>query len=638
MKKSIFISCIIAWSAAACAQNTMTPELLWKLGRVSGLGISKDGKYVVYSVSTPDAATNKSSRKSYMVPLNGGEAIAVSNTDSLLVNEKISPDGKYMISNEAIKVKNVTGKDYYPDLQKSNVYIFDNLDYRHWDTYEDGKFDHVMLTPLDNGKPGTPKDLMPGEPYDCPQKPFGGDEDYVWNPNSKEVVYCTKKLYGTAYAISTNTDLYAYNIETGATKNLTEGMPGYDINPQFNNKGELAWLSMKRAGYEADKQDIIVSNGITKMNLTAQRDDIHVEGYKWSDDGKHLFFWAPIDGTLQLFEVSYPGLTKMMPVIRQITKGDFDVTGVIGQSGNTLVVSRTDMNHAAELFTVDINSGAMTQITHVNDATYAGLQMSKTERRFIKTTDGKNMLVWVIYPPNFDASKKYPTLLYCQGGPQSALTQFYSFRWNFQLMAANGYIIVAPNRRGMPGHGTKWNEEISKDWGGQVMKDYLSAIDGVSKESYVDKKRLGCVGASYGGYSVFYLAGIHNNRFKSFIAHDGVFDFRSMYGTTDEMWFENWDKGGPYWDKNNAAAQKSYTKFNPSDLVAKWNTPILIYQGGKDYRVPIEQGQQAFQAAQLRGIKSKFILLPDQNHWVLTAQDALVWQHEFFKWLEETLK
>jgi dipeptidyl aminopeptidase/acylaminoacyl peptidase len=632
MKKLLFI--LFTLSSTCCfAQNKMTPELLWQLGRVSGLGISKDGKYVVYSVATPNADENKTSRKKYIVPIGGGEAVAITNADSLLTNEKISADGKYIISNAEVKVKNISGADNYPELKKSNVYIFDNLNYRHWDTYEDGKFDHVMLAPMVNGKAGEAKDLMAGEPYDCPQKPFGGDEDYVWNPNGKELVYCTKKEYGTAYAISTNTDLFSYNVETGKTKNLTEGMLGYDINPSFNKKGDMAWLSMKRAGYEADKQDIFVSISNNKINLTAQRDDIHVEGYKWSDDGDKLFFWAPIDGTLQLFEVATN--TKK---IRQITKGDFDVNGIVGQSGNSLIVSKADMNHAAELFSVDITSGNMSQLTHVNDNTYATLSMSKTERRFIKTTDGKDMLVWVIYPPNFDATKKYPTLLYCQGGPQSPLTQYYSFRWNFQLIAANGYIVVAPNRRGMPGHGTKWNEQISKDWGGQVMNDYLSAIDGVSKEKFVDKNRLGCVGASYGGYSVFYLAGIHNNRFKTFISHDGVFDLRSMYGTTDEMWFENWDKGGAYWDKNNAAAQKSYTKFNPSDLVAKWNTPILIYQGAKDYRVAIEQGQQAFQAAQLRGIKSKFILLPDQNHWVLTAQDALVWQHEFYKWLGETLK
>jgi dipeptidyl aminopeptidase/acylaminoacyl peptidase len=263
--------------------------------------------------------------------------------------------------------------------------------------------------------------------------------------------------------------------------------------------------------------------------------------------------------------------------------------------------------------------------------------MCKTERRFVNTTDGKKMLVWVIYPPNFDPAKKYPTLLYCQGGPQSPLTQFYSFRWNFQLMASQGYIVVAPNRRGMPGHGTKWNEQISKDWGGQVMKDYLSAIDDVSKEKYVDKNRLGCVGASYGGYSAFMLAGIHNNRFKTFIAHDGVFDLKSWYGTTEELWFANWDLGGAPWDKKNVAAQKSYSQFSPSNFVDKWNAPILIIQGGKDYRVPIEQGLQAFQAAQLRGIKSKLLYLPDENHWVLSAQNALVWQHEFYKWLEETM-
>jgi len=637
MKRIALFSTLLL-SFSAIAQNKMTPELLWKLGRVSGLGISKDGKYILYAVGTPNAAENKTSRKTYAIPVTGGNPIPVSNADSMLVNEKISPDGKYMISSEDVKVKKLTGKENYADLQKSNVFIFDNLNYRHWDTYEDGNFGHVMLTPLQNGAKGTPVDLMPGEPYDCPQKPSGGDEDFVWNPNGKEVVYCTKKKYGTAYAISTNTDLFAYNVETGKTRNLTEGMMGYDINPSFNSKGEMAWLSMKREGYEADKQDLIVSNGFTKANLTASRDDIHVEGYRWSEDGRNLFFYAPINGTLQLFSVNYPGLTKMAAVVRQITRGDFDVNGIVGQSGNTLIVSRTDMNHTSEIYSVDISTGNMAQLTHVNDETYASLSMSKTERRFVKTTDGKDMLVWVIYPPDFDPAKKYPTLLYCQGGPQSALTQFYSMRWNFQLMAANGYIVVAPNRRGMPGHGTKWNEDISKDHGGQAMRDYLSAIDAVSKEKFVDKNRLGCVGASYGGYSVFMLAGMHNKRFKTFISHDGIFDFKSMYGTTEEMWFVNWDYGGAYWDKKNVAAQKSYAQFSPSNFVDKWNTPILIYQGGKDYRVPIEQGQQAFQAAQLRGIKSKFILLPDQNHWVLTAQDALVWQHEFYKWLDETLK
>ena len=617
-------------------QNRLTPEMLWQLGRVNGLGISKDGHYIVYSVGIPNAAENKTSRKSYIIPIDGGQPITISKPDSLLANKNVSPDGKYMLTNKEVKIKKTTGSDFYPALAKSNVYIFDNLMYRHWDTWEDGKFDHVFVTTLD--KSAEEKDIMPDVPYDCPQKPFGGDEDYVWNPDSKHIVYVTKQKYGIDYAVSTNTDIFSYEIETGSTKNLTEGMKGYDLNPQYNKKNELAWMSMNRDGYEADKQDLFVSTGNAKINLTGRRDDIHVKGFIWSSDNNSIFFWAPINGTLQLFSVNNPGNTKTLSVIRQITTGDFDITGIIGQSGNQLIVTRTDMNHAAEIYSVDISSGNMKQLTHVNDATYASIGSCKTERRFVKTTDGKQMLVWVIYPPDFDAKKKYPTLLYCQGGPQSPLTQNYSFRWNFQLMASQGYIVVAPNRRGMPGHGTKWNEQISKDHGGQAMKDYLSAIDAMSKEPFVDRARLGCVGASYGGYSVFMLAGIHNNRFKTFISHDGIFDMRSMYGTTEEMWFVNWDWGGNYWDKKNAAAQKSYTLFNPINYVDKWNTPILIVQGGKDYRVPIEQGQQAFQAAQLKGIKSRFLYLPDENHWVLSAQNALVWQYEFYKWLDETLK
>ena len=615
----------------------MTPELLWKLGRVTGTGISKDGKHIVYSVNTPDWETNKSNRKYYIMPINGGTPAEISKPDSLLANKNISPDGKYMLSNKEVKIKKIGGQDYYPELTKSNAYIFDNLNNRHWDTWEDGSFDHVFVTPV--GKTAEEKDIMPDEPYDCPQKPFGGDEDYIWRPDGKAVVYVTKKKYGKDYAVSTNTDLYQYDLVSGTTKNLTEGRMGYDLNPSYSKHGTLAWMSMRRDGYESDKQDLVAFTGMgnSVVNLTGHRDDIHVEGFKWSDDGKNIFFLAPINGTMLLFEVDYPGATMKLPVVKQLTKGDFDITGIVGQTGNKLIVSRTDMNHAAELYSVDITDGNMNQLTHVNDDTYNSIGMCKTERKWVTTTDGKKMLVWVIYPPDFDPTKKYPTLLYCQGGPQVPLTQSYSFRWNFQLMASQGYIVVAPNRRGMPGHGTKWNEQISKDHGGQVMKDYLSAIDAVSKEKYVDKNRLGCVGASYGGYSAFMLAGIHNNRFKSFIAHDGIFDMRSMYGTTEEMWFVNYDWGGPYWDKKNAAAQKSYNQFNPINYVDKWNTPILVIQGGKDYRVPVEQGLQAFQAAQLRGIKSKLLYFPEENHWVLSAQNALVWQHEFYKWLEETM-
>lgn len=606
----------------------MSPELLWKLGRVAGLGVSKDGKYLVYAVSTPDWEVNKSKRKTYIVPVAGGTATEIRNADSLLADKNLSPDGKNRLSNKEVKVKKITGVDNYPELTKSNAYIFDNLNQRHWDTWEDGNFDHVFVND---------KDIMPNEPYDCPQKPFGGDEDYIWTPDSKSVIYVTKKKYGKEYAVSTNTDLYQYDLATGQTKNITEGRMGYDVAPAYSSTGTLAWMSMRRDGYESDKQDIVAFTGMGVVNLTKHRDDIHAEGFRWSDDGRFIHFFAPINGTLQLFEVDYVGATMKLPDIRQITKGDFDINGIVGQSGNNLIVSRTDMNHAAELYSVDITTGAMKQLTYVNDATYKNIGMCKTERRWVPTTDGKKMLVWVIYPPDFDPSKKYPTLLYCQGGPQVPLTQTYSYRWNFQLMASQGYIVVAPNRRGMPGHGTKWNEQVSKDHGGQVMKDYLSAIDAVSKEKFVDKARLGCVGASYGGYSAYMLAGMHNKRFKSFIAHDGIFDMRAMYGTTEELFFVDWDWGGPYWDKKNAAAQKTYEKFNPINFVDKWNTPILIIQGGKDYRVPIEQGMGAFQAAQLRGIKSKMIYLPDENHWVLSAQNALVWQREFFKWLDETL-
>lgn len=636
MFKRFITAQLLLISISTFPQNIMTPELLWKLGRVSGLGVSKDGNYIIYSVSTPSLEENKSNRRSYMVPVAGGSVIEISNPDSLLKNKNISPDGKYIISNREVKVKNILGTDYYPELTKSNVYIFDNLNDRHWDKWEEGKFDHVFLAKLENGKPAEEKDIMPDEPYDCPQKPFGDEKDYIWNPDGKHIIYVTKKKYGTDYAVSTNTDLYSYTIETGKTENITLGMMGYDINPAFSKNGTLAWLSMKRDGYEADKQDIVVFTSSGVVNLTKHRDDIHVEGFLWAEDGRRIFFWAPINGTLQLFQVEYSDFYKKNPEIKQLTRGDFDVTGIVGQSANTLIVSRNDINHATELYNVDITSGNMQQLTHVNDAVYNSIGMCKTERRWVTTTDEKKMLVWVIYPPGFDATKKYPTLLYCQGGPQAPLTQFYSFRWNLQLMASQGYIVVAPCRRGMPGFGTKWNEAISKDWGGQVMKDYLSAIDDVSKENFVDLNRRGCVGASFGGYSVFQLAGMHNGRFKTFISHDGVFDFRSMYGTTEEMWFENWEKGGPYWDKKNAVAQRSFSQ-SPSNSVDKWNTPIMIIQGGKDYRVPIEQGLQAFQAAQLRGIKSKLLYLPDENHWVLSAQNALVWQREFYKWLDETM-
>ncbi len=622
------------------AQNkkTLSPDLLWKIGRVSADGITKDKKQVIYTVSYPQMSENKFQKTTYAVTANGGEATAIKNSEELLPNTSISNDGKYVLSSQKVLINQVKGSDKYADLPLSNAYVITSLNYRHWDKWEEGKFNHVFFAANNPEGIKKPKDIMPGKPFDCPTKPFGSDDDYIWNPDSKHIVYVTKTKEGTAYTISTNTDLFEYDITTGTTKNLTENNKGYDLSPAYSVDGKLGWLQMKRDGYEADKQDIAVLYNGAYYNLTEKRDDIHVESFKWSDDGKAIYFNAPVNGTLQLFKIDHFVATKTTysGTISQLTSGDFDVAGIVGELDGKLVVTRDDMNHAPELYTVELSSGKMTQLTHVNDTFYGGLTLCKTERKFVETTDKKKMLEWIIYPPNFDPAKKYPTLLYCQGGPQSALTQFYSFRWNFQLMASQGYIVVAPNRRGMPGYGTKWNEEISKDWGGQVMNDYLSAIDDATNLPYVNKDRLGCIGASFGGFSVFALEGLHNGRFKTFIAHDGVFDFRSMFGTTDEMWFEYWEKGGAYWEKDNAVAQKSFAQ-SPSNFVDKWNTPIMIIQGGKDYRVPIEQGQQAFQAAQLKGIKSKFLYLPDENHWVLAPQNALVWQREFYEWLKETL-
>jgi dipeptidyl aminopeptidase/acylaminoacyl peptidase len=635
MQKVLFTFLFIGMVFGLTAQNVMTPEQLVQLNKVSGKGITKDGNSVIYSVSNYNLATDSKSTTVFKVPISGGESTVITEYASLLKDPSISPNGNYNLFSKDVQLMNVTGKDFYSDLANTNVKIYDALNYRHWDTWEDGAYSHVFYQAT-NENDTKHIDIMENEPFDCPQKPFGGSEDYIWSPDSKSILYVTKKLSGTKYAISTNTDIYEYNLETKTTKNLTSDNKGYDTQPAFSSKGDLAWLQMKRDGYEADKNDIIVKLNNKFINLTENWDGT-VNSFLWSEKADKIYFIAPIAGTVQLFEIDLPTSTKKISAPKQITEGQFDVSGMVGQSKNTMVVSRRDMNHASELYTVNLATGELKQLTHANDAIYNSLDLGKVEKRMVKTTDGKDMLTWVIYPPNFDPSKKYPTLLYCQGGPQGALSQFYSFRWNFQIMAANGYIIVAPNRRGMPGHGVEWNEQISKDYGGQNMEDYLAAIDDVAKESYVDKDRLGCVGASYGGYSVFYLAGIHEGRFKSFISHDGLFNLQSMYGTTEELFFVNWDLGGPYWDKNNEAAQQSFSKFNPVNFVSKWDTPILIIQGEKDFRVPIGQGLEAFQAAQLQGIKSRLLVFPDENHWVLNSQNSIVWQREFFKWLKETL-
>ncbi|MRG46680.1 prolyl oligopeptidase family serine peptidase [Chitinophaga sp. SYP-B3965] len=669
MHKSLLLAGIL-FIQNSMAQQKMSPELLWQLGRVSGETVTADGT-VLYGVSRYNLADNKSERNLYAIPLSGGTAkqlttspgaesgtqvlpngrilysykgqlwemdkdggnpVQKTNVEGGMQNIRLSPKGTHLLFSNEVKLEKVSGEDFHKDLPKSNVQIYTSLNYRHWDTWEDGKYNHVFYATYDaqSGKVGESIDIMKGELFDCPQMPFGGGEDFIWDPTGTQIIYVSKKKHGKDYAVSTNTDIYRYTIASGQTENLSEGMNGYDVQPVFSPDGsKLLWLSMARDGFEADKNDIIRYDLATKTRINLTKDwDGTVSAARFSNDGKKIQFIAVIKGTEQLFETS-----EQKADIHQITKGQFDVNGFVGQSGNTLVVTRTDMNHAAELYTIDLKSGALKQLSTVNNDVYNTLPQSKVTERWTKTTDGKDLLSWIIYPPDFDPAKKYPTLLYCQGGPQAAVSQFYSYRWNFQLIASQGYIVVAPNRRGMPGHGVKWNEDISKDWGGQAIRDYLSAIDDMSKEPYVDKSRLGAVGASYGGYSVYMLAGVHKDRFKTFIAHDGLFDLRSWYGTTEELWFANWDIGA-YWDPANA---KSYSEFNPSNLVNNWNRPIMIVQGGIDFRVGIEQGLQAYQAAQLKGLKSKLVYFPEENHWVLSAQNAIVWQREFFNWLKETL-
>ena len=670
--KHTLLPLLLLIGASAMAQDRMTPELLWSLHRVSGDGVSRDGKYAYYSSKVTDWKTEKSVVHNYRINLADNtkkewtteagktnlqryDKAWYANYDNLLYestdsgsswkeiytglqdaeNVWVSPNGKYVAFSKEVLVKPMLGSDIYSDLPNTTAKVYTDLNYRHWDTWEDGKFSHIFVVSLADGS--VVKDIMQDEAYDCPQKPFGGAEDLAWSPDSKGLVYVCKKKFGKDYAQSTNTDLYYYDVTTGKTDNWTEGMVGYDNNPVFSKDGKnIAWMSMVRDGYEADKNDIVVMNveSKKKMNITAKWDGT-VESFMWSNSGERIYFVAPFEGTQQLFDVAIPYSSSAGTLVNIITKGKWDVNGILGQSGSDIIVTRCDMNHANEIYKVKTKYGDMIQLSHENDDIYQKVLMSETKLRSITTTDGATLHAWVIYPPDFDPAKKYPTLLYCQGGPQSALSQFYSVRWNFQLMAAQGYIVVAPNRRGMPGWGVKWNEEISKDWGGLPMQDYLAAIDDVSKEPYVDKSRLGCVGASYGGYSVYMLAGIHNNRFKTFIAHDGLFDLKSWYGTTEELWFANWDIGGPYWK---SPVPTSYDKFNPSNYVNKWNTPIMIVQGGQDFRVPIEQGLEAFQAARLHNIKAKLLYLPNENHWVLHPQNGIAWQREFFKWLDETLK
>ena len=649
------------------AQQVMTPEILWTLNKFSVTAVEPSHAGIIYSVGKIDLNTEKTNRQNFYLNFeknqilkmdllgkksifqwdkNGvyateGDKIYISKDNGLswaefytigdADNIVISPDGKKVAFSKAVQVENLLGKDKYADLPKTTAQIYTDLNHRHWDAWNEGKYNHVFVASISDDV-SKAKDLLDGQKFDTPQKPSGGSEDFIWSPDSSQLLYVCKKKSGKEYATSTNTDIYTFDLASGKTENITEGMMGYDVNPKFSPDGKsLLWQSMARDGYEADKNDVVVMDWVSKKktNLTKNWDESVVGDVAWSNDSKMIYFTTAKRGTKQFFALN-PKDAK----VNQISDGAFDVNEIVAFQNDFAFVTRTDINHNADLFKLNLKDGTMLQITQVNKENYANLTPSKSELKMVKTSDGKEMGVWFHYPPNFDPNKKYPTLLYCQGGPQSALTQYFSTRWNFALMAANGYIVVAPNRRGMPGWGTKWNEDISKDWGGQPMRDYIAAADFAKTLPFVDGSRMGAVGASYGGYSVFMLAGIHENRFKTFIAHDGLFDMKSWYGTTEELWFANWDLGGNYWQN---PQPKAYTDYNPSNFVEKWNTPIMVIQGGIDFRVPYEQGQEAFQAAKLKGLKTKFLYFPNENHWVLHPQNGLVWQREFFEWLKETL-
>jgi dipeptidyl aminopeptidase/acylaminoacyl peptidase len=655
--------------------DLMTPEVLWSFGRIGEVVVSPDKKTIAFTATYYDIAENKGNAEIYTMGIDGKDQKKITESTKSEFNLQWRPDSKkigflypaengvqfwemdpdgsnrtqiskidggvtgfiyspdqkkVLYTRELGLVKKVA--DIYPDLPKANARIDSDLMYRHWDSYTES-FSHIFIADYDGLKLSNDLDIMKDEKFDVPNKPFAGMEQIEWAADSKSLVYSCVKKSGKEYAVSTNSDIYQYNLDTKKTVNLTEGMLGYDNSPRISPDGKkMAWESMGRDGYESDKQRLFVMDLEKNTKTDFSKDfDQNSNGLVWSDDSKSLYFVSDWHATDEIYKLDLEG-----GKITKLTKGVHNYLSVI-PAGDKLIATRQSMSKPTEIYLVNIADGKDTEISFVNKWLLDQIKTGEIKERWIKTTDNKQMQAWVIYPPDFNPLKKYPTLLFCEGGPQSTVSQFWSYRWNMQIMAANGYIIIAPNRRGLPGFGQEWLEQISGDYGGQNMKDYLSAIDDITKEPYVNKDKLGAVGASYGGYSVYYLAGIHNKRFKAFISHDGMFNLESQYLETEEMWFVNWDLGGPFWDKNNKIAQKSY-EFSPHKLVQYWNTPIMVVHGGLDYRISYTQGMQAFNAAVLRGIPAKFLYFPEENHWVLKPQDGILWQREFFSWLNKWLK
>lgn len=655
------------------ANGQLTPEVLWKMGRLGTISLSPDRSQVLYTVTHVNVREGKSGTRIYLQGVADNNArllvegansptwIADGTKVAFLKNVNgvpqlfeisleagavahqltlfkegiesywVSPNDTQLLYAQKVQVEKTT-KDLYPDYPDANVRIIDSLMYRHWDYWTDGQYSHLFLTDFSHEKIEEGRDLMPNEPYDAPMAPYFGSEDVVWSPNSDVIYYACKKQTGVAYATGTNSDIYRYSIADGTTTNLTSSNLGYDRLPVPSPDGAfLLWQRMRTPGYESDKMELMSMNLETgEQKLLTENWDQNADSYQWSTDGKTIYIISGIKGTVQLFE-----LEPESGVIRQLTDGQWNVTWAGYTANNEWLIATTQLNKGAELYTY--RNGECVPFTHINQDIYASIKFSKVEGRWMRTTDGGNMLTWIIYPPDFDSTKRYPTILYCQGGPQSTVSQFFSYRWNLQLMASMGYVVVAPNRHGVPSFGQKWNAQISGDYSGQNIRDYLTAIDEVAKEPWCDKDNLGAVGASYGGYSVYYLAGVHNNRFKAFVAHNGMFNFESFYNSTEETFFPNHDFGGPYWDRSNPVAQRSYAN-SPHRLVKNWNTPILIIVGERDFRIPYTEGLQAFNAAQLLGVPARLCVYPDETHFVSKPQNAMIWQYEFFGWLDRWLK
>lgn len=671
---------IIEKPSVTVVDGKMTPEILEALGRVSEPVVSPDGKKVAFTLTYEDIQENKGNSEIYVMDidgknmtrltrtagsesniawLEGGAKIAyigkntkgdnrqifVMNADGT-GNQMISdveggvdcflfaPDGKRVVYASQIKAYEYNShlKDGLP---KTTGRIVNDLMYKHWDEWVT-TIPHPFVAEFDGTKLGEARDIMANQPYESPVKPFGGAESFAWTKDSKKVVYTSRKNTGKAYAFSTDSNLYLYDIEADKTENLTENTgDGYDTDPVVSPDGKyLAWLSMKTPKYESDQKRVMVLDLATRSmrNLTGEAGwDYSGEQLAWTPDSKSLYVVAAYQGTQPVFKVD---LAK--PAFKQVAVGLWDYVSVSALPKGKFLSMRHNMLRPNEICITDAK-GKTTDITDINGELLSQIKPAKVEKRMIPTTDGKEMCTWVIYPPEFDPNKKYPALLYCQGGPQQAVSQFWSYRWNFQIMASNGYIIVAPNRRGLPGFGTEWNHQISKDYGGQNMKDYFSAIDTVSKEPYVDSEHLGAIGASYGGFSVYWLAGHHDNRFAALVAHAGIFNLEAQYLETEEMWFVDYDLGGAPWEENNAIAQRTY-KNSPHLAVNKWTAPILVTVGELDYRILASQGMQAFNAAKMHGLEAEMLVFPDENHWILKPQNAVLWQRVFFNFLDTYLQ